>query len=87
MRDQSHLRIFFDSNGGVGPGEITLSFNGSLRDIVVLGDQLREGMTVTLYDDGDEPDDIEIDAIVRRDLESGHWISRPISELRYVTRS
>ena len=87
MLERSHPRIFFDANGDVGPEEIILSFNGSLRDIAVLGDQLREGVTVTLYDDGDEPDEIEIDAILRRDLESGHWIGLPISGLRCVSRS
>jgi hypothetical protein len=86
MLEPKRPRILFDINGGV-EHEIRLSFFGSLRDIAALGGELREGMTVTLYDDGDAPDDLEFDAILRRDPESDYWLTSIVSEVRYVSRN
>jgi hypothetical protein len=74
-------RISFDTNFGSAEFGYPLSFRQSLKEIEQIGEELREGLCVIIYMDGE----LEMDAILRFDKELGHWLGVPIpNTIRYI---
>jgi hypothetical protein len=74
-------RIYADFNG-IGRSRrdpsrwaIPLDTMGSLKDLSNAGIRLREGVRLTVYSDSAENEDLEGDAVVFFDRESGVWIA------------
>lgn len=65
------MRLYFDPNSATEDGRYWLSLAGTLRDLQILGIELRVGMSVTLYTE--DPDEaghralLLVDATVERD--------------------
>jgi hypothetical protein len=77
-------RIFFDSNEGTHEHGYWLNLSKSRRDLERLGDQLREGLHVLLH----MPDEFEVEAVLRFDIQSDHWVGMPVAgTLRYLDGS
>ena len=75
-------RVFFDSNLGDDVGGYPLLFDQSKRDLVAIGDELREGLRVIIY----MPDELEVEAILRRGniCEQECWVGVPIGEWKLL---
>lgn len=67
-------RIFFDANDGTMESGYWLDFEQSLEDIANIGKVLHEGMHVIIY----QPQELEMEAIIRFDEENNCWIGIPI---------
>jgi hypothetical protein len=73
-------RIYFDSNNAADDG-YSLSCVGSQADIVLIADQLQEGMHVILYITGE----LEMEAVLNYDAQKIRWIGCPVpGTLRYL---
>ena len=59
----SFPRVFFDTNDGTMEQGYWLGFSRSQNDLKALGDELREGITVTIY----MPDELEMTATLTFD--------------------
>jgi hypothetical protein len=65
------LRIYADFNSQDELGRVDLQTAGSRQDLECLKDYIRSELPVVLYFD-----DIEIDAILQYELETGRWYGR-----------
>jgi hypothetical protein len=68
-------RIFFDTNEGTHAAGYELRLPASIADLAALGDELREGLRVVIV----MPDELEMQADLSFDRESGYWIAAPVS--------
>jgi hypothetical protein len=83
-------RIYFDTNEGTHDGGYWLVLKPSLADLRALGDELQEGMEVTIY----MPHELEMRARLRFDLSQdirrtwpdGIWVAEPVpGTIKYYT--
>jgi len=65
-------RIYFDANetDDAGPNAYSLSIFGAQEDILRLGDSIRPGMRVLLYDAGE----FEVEAVLECYRQYHYWI-------------
>lgn len=72
-------RVYADFNKQDKEGHLVLNSVGTQRDLQQLGLTLRDGLKLLLYaDDTDEngnPDDIEVEGVVRYDSANNQWIA------------
>lgn len=72
-------RIYADFNGLERIAEspprysVALDTLGTLRDLSNAGIRLREGLALLVWDESDDDEDLEGDAVARFDLASGVW--------------
>jgi len=66
--------VYFDSNAGTNDDGYILWFDRSLRDLSALGSGAADGLLVTLY----MPEEIEIQARLKFDVDLGFWRGIPI---------
>lgn len=67
-------RAFFDTNAAGMVDGYWLGFDQSRKDLEALGDDLREGLRVTIY----MPNELEMDATLRFDAADAVWCAEPI---------
>jgi hypothetical protein len=70
----SFPKVFFDTNDGTIEQGYWLGFDRSRRDLAALGDELREGTTVTIY----MPDELEMTATLRFNATEKVWCAQPV---------
>ena len=78
----SKPKIYADFNGttksGSGEDLLILNGKGTLDDVIRLKLEFKEGLEAIFYDndedDNGNPDDIEVDGVVRHDSEHG-WVA------------
>ena len=66
------LRIYCDFNNAIDERRYSLNCVGSLKDIERVGNHLKDGMKVVLYQTGE----LEAEATIHNDLEWG-WVGIP----------
>ena len=83
--------IYADFNGlrsssrTQGLSAVPLDTYGSLRDLSNQQVRLQEGLSLTIYSDSTEQEDIEADATAYYDGELGYWLAEiDEKEIRYV---
>jgi hypothetical protein len=85
-------RIYSDYNGPYQPEFMLLHYVGTKADLDRLGITLTEGMSVTVYSDSAEDEDLEADGIVRYGIipdterDPCWYVDTRGSEVRYVKR-
>lgn len=73
-------RVFFDSNCGSVSHGFLLPFEQSKKDLSKLGNNLKEGALVVIYD----PGEFEMDAVLTYDDDFTCWKAVPTNrEIRY----
>lgn len=75
-----HLpRVYADFNKQDKEGRLVLTCSGTQQDLLRLGLVLSDGLKVLFYaDDTDEngnPDDIEVEGVVKYDLTKKRWVA------------
>lgn len=68
-------RIFFDTNAGTKREGYILWFEKSREDIERISPEERDGALVILY----MPNELELEAYLKRDEEAGFWRGIPVS--------
>jgi hypothetical protein len=80
----SFPRVFFDTNDGTMEQGYWLGFSRSQNDLKALGDELREGITVTIY----MPDELEMTATLTFDpIEKVWWANAVDGTITYLDGS
>src|SRR5438094_2728399 len=86
-------RIYADFNGleriADSPPRYAVALDtlGTLRDLSNAGIRLREGLALLVWDESDETEDLEGDAVARFDSASGVWWADLTAEgYRYVPK-
>jgi len=85
-------RIFSDYNGPYQPDFMLLEYQGTKADLDRLGLSLEEGMSITVYMDSDEDEDLEADGVVHYGVipgtngKPGWYADTRGSVIRYVKR-
>lgn len=67
-------RIYFDDNAGDSDDSFDLSIPGSLKDLMPIAGQIRDGLRVMLYDG----EALEVEAELQFDPEHQRWMGRPV---------
>jgi hypothetical protein len=67
-------RIYFDPNAGDESDRFDLGIPGSLRDIELIGSELKNGMRVILYDN----EELEVEPLIEFDPRYQCWMATPI---------
>ena len=83
------MRVYADFQKLDEQGRLVLLCYGTLRDLAVHRERLREGSTFTFYADSDDQEDLEADGLVSYVPASrhagAHWVAT-IGPIRYVKR-
>jgi hypothetical protein len=83
------VRIYADFQKADETGRLVLLCYGTLRDLTIQRERLREGATYTFYMESDEQEDLEADGKVTYvpavASMRAHWVA-DIGPIRYVTR-
>jgi hypothetical protein len=83
------VRVYADFQKLDDQGRLVLLCYGTLRDLTVHRERLREGATFTFYADSDAEEDLEADGVVSYVPPSAHalahWVAA-VGPIRYVKR-